>query len=103
MTRSTLLKTSCLLLLLTGSCAGFGQPMPQKSADVSNTGTPYFSDPALSPDASEIAFVSGGDIWTVPSKGGEARLLISHPDNESRPIYSPDGKYLAFTSTRTGN
>ena len=40
---------------------------------------PYFSDPCPSPDGSEIAFVSGGDIWTVPSKGGEARLLVSHP------------------------
>jgi tricorn protease len=30
-------------------------------------------------------------------------LLVSHPDNESRPLYSPDGKYLAFASSRTGN
>jgi Tol biopolymer transport system component/C-terminal processing protease CtpA/Prc len=64
---------------------------------------PYFSDPAVSPDRSEIAFVSGGDIWTVPASGGEARLLVSHPATESRPVYSPDGKRLAFTSTRTGN
>ncbi len=64
---------------------------------------PYFSDPALSPDATEIAFVSGGDIWTVPATGGDAHLLVSHPDYDSRPIYSPNGKYLAFTSTRSGN
>ncbi|HZS53407.1 MAG TPA: S41 family peptidase [Bryobacteraceae bacterium] len=64
---------------------------------------PSFSDPALSPDKSEIAFVSGGDIWTVSARGGEARLLISHPATESRPLYSPDGSKLAFTSTRTGN
>jgi dipeptidyl aminopeptidase/acylaminoacyl peptidase len=64
---------------------------------------PYFSDPCPSPDGSEIAFVSGGDIWTVPSKGGEARLLVSHPATESRPMYSPDGRRLAFISTRTGN
>jgi tricorn protease len=64
---------------------------------------PYFSDPAISPDRSEIAFVSGGDIWTVPTAGGEARLLVSHPATESRPVYSPDGKRLAFTSARTGN
>ena len=64
---------------------------------------PYFSDPCPSPDGSEIAFVSGGDIWTVPSKGGEARLLVSHPATESRPMYSPDGRRLAFVSTRSGN
>ena len=62
-----------------------------------------FSEPSISPDHSEIAFVSGGDIWTVPAKGGEARLLVAHPATESRPLYSPDGKQLAFNSTRTGN
>lgn len=63
----------------------------------------YFYEPAISPDKDEIAFVSGGDIWTVSTNGGEARLLVSHPANESRPIYSPDGKQLAFISNRTGN
>ena len=63
---------------------------------------PYFTEPAISPDRSEIAFVSGGDIWTAPIGGGDARLLVSHPANESHPVYSPDGKQLAFVSTRTG-
>jgi len=62
----------------------------------------YFTEPAISPDRSEIAFISGGDIWAVPAAGGEARLLLSHPANEARPLYSPDGKRLAFTSNRTG-
>jgi tricorn protease len=61
------------------------------------------SEPAISPDHREIAFVSGGDIWTVPAAGGEARLLVSHPAYDSRPLYSPDGARLAFVSTRTGN
>lgn len=65
--------------------------------------TPSLAEPALSPDASEVAFVSGGDIWTAPASGGEARLLVSHAATESRPLYSPDGKRLAFISTRTGN
>ena len=64
---------------------------------------PYFTEPALSPDGSEIAFVSGGDIWTVAATGGEAHLLVSHPATESRPLYSSDGRKLAFGSTRTGN
>lgn len=64
---------------------------------------PYFYEPAISPDRREIAFVSGDDIWTVPADGGEARLLVSHSAAESRPLYSSDGKRLAFNSTRTGN
>lgn len=63
----------------------------------------YFTEPSLSPDRKEIAFVSGGDIWTVPATGGVASLLISHPANEARPLYSPDGRQLAFISSRTGN
>ncbi len=66
-------------------------------------GMPAFSEPGISPDGKQIAFVSGADIWTVPTSGGEARLLISHPAIESRPLFSPDGSKLAFASTRTGN
>ena len=64
---------------------------------------PSFSEPGLSPDGSEIAFVSAGDIWTVPARGGDARLLVSNGADESRPLYSPDGTRIAFVSTRTGN
>ena len=89
-------RTAACLFLGAGLVAG-----AQEKKDV--TPQSYYSDPAISPSGSEIAFVSGGDIWTVPASGGEARLLVSHPDYESRPLYSPDGKMLAFVSTRTGN
>jgi Tol biopolymer transport system component/C-terminal processing protease CtpA/Prc len=72
------------------------------SAAALGAGVPYFSEPALCPTRPEIAFVSGGDIWVVPAKGGEAHLLVSDPAEESRPLYSPDGTKLAFVSTRTG-
>jgi len=61
------------------------------------------SEPSLSPDAREMAFVAGGDIWTVPAEGGIARLLVAHAATESRPLFSPDGQQLAFMSMRTGN
>lgn len=64
---------------------------------------PYLTQPALSPDGREIAFVSGGDIWSVPAGGGDAHLLVPSPAVESRPLYAPDGKRLAFISTRSGN
>ncbi len=61
------------------------------------------AEPALSPDGSEIAFVSGGDIWVAPGNGGVAHLLISNGAANARPLYAPDGKHLAFSSTRTGH
>ncbi|HVE55762.1 MAG TPA: S41 family peptidase [Pyrinomonadaceae bacterium] len=63
---------------------------------------PYLTEPSISPDRKEIAFVSGGDIWTVNADGGTAALLVSHPATESKPLFSPDGRRLAFISTRTG-
>jgi len=65
--------------------------------------TSYLTEPSFSPDRKEIAFVSGGDIWSVPADGGVARLLVSHPATESRPMFSPDGRSLAFGSNRSGN
>ncbi len=63
---------------------------------------PSFYEPGISPDGAEIAFVHGGDIWTVPAGGGDARLLVAHEEEESRPLYSPDGRWLAFESYRDG-
>jgi tricorn protease len=62
-----------------------------------------FAEPGIAPNGSEIAFVHGGDIWVVPARGGEARLLVAHAANESRPVYSPDGTRLAFMSNRAGS
>ncbi|QOY86212.1 S41 family peptidase [Paludibaculum fermentans] len=72
------------------------------SASAVHAGKPSLAEPSLCPTRPEIAFVSGGDIWTVPAKGGEAQLLVSNPATESRPMWSPDGTKLAFVSTRTG-
>ncbi len=88
------------LLVLFASFAGvtIGPPLTAQGQG------PLFvtAEPGISPDGAEIAFVSGGDIWSVPSAGGEARLLVSHAATERRPLFSPDGRRLAFMSTRTG-
>ena len=81
-----------------------GQAQAQAPAPPAPNATPrpYFTEPAVSPDRNEIAFASGGDIWTAPLSGGDARLLVSHVATESHPVYSPDGRTLAFVSDRTG-
>src|SRR5215472_11978768 len=103
MTRLNKLFTFSLALsLLMSQLAVTNTALAQGAKSAQQDGIPYFTEPAISPEHSEIAFVSGGDIWTVPAAGGEARLLVSHPATESRPLYSPDGTRLAFMSTRTG-
>lgn len=65
---------------------------------------PYFvSDPTLTPDAESIVFVYESDLWQVSVTGGTAYRLTALEGNESNPRFSPDGKWLAFTSTQNGN
>src|SRR4029453_16263997 len=63
---------------------------------------PTLAEPSLSPDGAEIAFVSGGDIWTVPAAGGTASLLGARPGPEGPPLAPPAGRELPFTSNRGG-
>lgn len=59
--------------------------------------------PALSPDGRTIAFTYMGDIWTVPASGGEARRLTVHEAEDILPQYSPDGRWILFSSRRYNN
>jgi tricorn protease len=52
-------------------------------------------NPALSRDT--IAFDFGGQIWTVPRAGGEARRLVTGQGKNVGPVFSPDGSLIAYT------
>ncbi|HET9530196.1 MAG TPA: S41 family peptidase, partial [Blastocatellia bacterium] len=52
---------------------------------------------------SHIAFSYAGDIWIVNRSGGEARRLTTDPAEEDFPLFSPDGKNLAFSRTTGGD
>src|SRR4051794_12193758 len=59
--------------------------------------------PDISPDGQFVAFSYLGDIWIVPSIGGVARHITMHEKHEYMPVFSPDGKHLAFSSNRHGS
>ena len=75
----------------------------EAAVDNAATPKPSFAQPAISPDGSRVAFVSGGAIWEVPSNGGAAHLMVADKGADSRPLFSPDGNKLAFVSDATGD
>lgn len=59
--------------------------------------------PAISPDGTTVVFSYKGDLYLVSAEGGEAKQLTSHAAHDYAPVWSPDGKQIAFASDRYGN
>ena len=58
---------------------------------------------SISPDGKTIVFTFKGDIYKVASSGGTAVALTMHEAHDFMPVWSHDGKTIAFASDRFGN
>ncbi len=56
----------------------------------------------VSPDGATLVFDLLGDLYTIPIAGGEAKAVTSGMAWDMQPRFSPDGKWIAFTSDRGG-
>ncbi len=59
--------------------------------------------PALSPDGKAVVVKALNDLWLIPTDGGAARKLTDDMAYEVDPVWSPDGRSIAFASDRAGN
>ena len=59
--------------------------------------------PSISPDGKTIVFTYKGDLWKVAAAGGAATPLTLHEAHDFMPVWSKDGKTIAFASDRFGN
>ena len=73
------------------------------SASIAQSQPRWIMQPALSPDGKFIAFGYKGHLFKVPSTGGAAVALTLNQAYNGYPVWSHDGKKIAFSSDRYGN
>jgi len=91
--------------------AGISPPPPRDLTPGDHDSPPFSlggqDDYAFSPDGQEVCYTSNhdkveatstnNDLWIVPVNGGAAKnITAENPASDSTPLYSPDGKYIAY-------
>ena len=88
-----------LLMILFGL-----QPTANSQQPIANSQQPlWMRYNTISPQGDKIAFAYKGDIYVVDAEGGMAKQLTTNSSYDFNPIWSNDGKYIAFASDRNAN
>lgn len=85
---------SGLVLIMIWICPGLASAVDTRD-------TRLLSQPAMSAD--RIAFIYAGDLWTVNHDGKDVKRLTADAGNESNPVFSPNGQWIAFSAEYDGN
>ncbi|MGW8124048.1 S41 family peptidase [Roseivirga echinicomitans] len=86
------MKNRLITLLMLVSVGLFAQTAPN-----------WLRYPVISPDGATIVFTFKGDLYKVSANGGDASQLTFHESHDFMPVFSKDGKTIAFASDRYGN
>ena len=73
------------------------------SAAAAQSNAGWLRYPSISPDGKTIVFTYKGDLYRVAATGGTAIPLTTHQAHDFMPVWSRDGRQIAFASDRYGN
>ena len=103
-----LIRLGCILVLINSVASLSAQQRPMTLLDIMNM--PQLVDPQISPDGKQILFVESRanwkadrriqHIWRVNADGSGLTQMTDGADGENTPLWSPDGKTIAFLAKR---
>ena len=104
-------KRSHLFAMPTDASAAARDLTPTADYDIPPDERGEVNDFAFSPDGKEICYTAvpdkmeaistNGELFLVPTAGGEPKKITSNPGFDGNPVYSPDGKYIAYHAQLT--